>query len=344
MIISRDEIFVILNAYSLRGRTRISVEYPPFNLNLFDLHLRKMRMENIVDERRFESLRRKFARNELSRKELPTYRDLIDVLISSGIAEFENSDEIEENFKLLREATEDRTIYIKPVFIGIDTNMAYYRAISRRFGNHFKYVISRIVIDEIDARIHTKYTGRMLKHFEYLPYGNIFAEFANGSVKDARKAKNAMNEIYYLTNRLDAFITGKSTDTRDKEIRDREIVESYRRFSDEINAEVVLLTADKDMMFHAQAKQLSAIYFKLPHRMGEKIDIDPKTVPYLIYDLATVFGMIKMNNTLILGEWRGKSSEDYFAERINIYHTDVDYEKDVDICRGVLHEFQGDAR
>ncbi len=344
MIINRDEIYILLNHYALKGRSKLTVEYPPFNLKLFTLHLRKMKIEDVVDEKNFESLRRKFGKNEFMRRDLPNYRDLLDAFISSGMVEFENRDEIEENFKLLREASEDRTIYIKPVFIGVDTNMAYYRVISRRFQNHFKYVISRIVIDEIDARIHTKYTGRILRHYQSLPYGNLMMEFANGSVKDARKAKNAMNEIYYLTNKLDAFITGESSETKDKEIRDREIVESYRRFSDEINAEVVLLTADKDMMFHAQAQQLSAIYYKLPHSVYLNEKVDPKKIPYLIYDLAAIFGIIKINNTVILGEWCGKSSQDYFNERINIYASEVDYKKDVWVCRGVMDEFQGDAR
>ncbi len=343
MIIDRNEIYVVLNEYALDGRTKISIEYPPFNLKLFTLHMRKMKIEDIVSEKKFESLHKKFGKNEFMRRDLPGYRDLMDVFISSGVVDFENRNEIEENFKLLREASEDRTIYIKPVFIGIDTNMAYYRIISRRFQNHFKYVISRIVIDEIDAKIHTKYTGRMLYRYQSLPYGNLMMEFANGSPKDARKAKNAMNEIYYLTNKLDAFITGQGTETKDKEIRDREIVESYRKFSDEINAEVVLLTGDKDMMFHAQAQQLSAIYYKLPHNLTMDEDIDSQKISYLLYDLAAIFGIIKVNNTVILGEWRGKSSEDYFNERLKIHKSDVDYEKDVEICRGVMDEFQGDA-
>ena len=343
MIINRDEIYILLNHYALQGRTRLTVEYPPFNLKLFTIHLRKMRIEDVVDEKNFESLQKKFGKNEFMRHDLPNYRDLLDVFISSGIVEFENREEIDENFKLLREASEDRTIYIKPVFIGIDTNIAYYRVISRRFMNHFKYVISRIVIDEIDSKIHTKYTGRMLRHFQSLPYGNLVMEFANGSVKDARKAKNAMNEIYYLTNRLDAFVTGQGTETKDREIRDREIVESYRKFSDEINAEVVLLTADKDMMFHAQAQQLSAIYYKLPHNLAIDEKIDPRKISYLLYDLTAVFGIVKVNNTIILGEWRGKTSEDYFNERLNVFESDLNYEKDVKICRGVMDEFQRDA-
>ncbi len=339
MIISKNEVFILLNYYSLKSNDYIKFSYPPFELPLFTLNMNNFKIEDIVSRRDFEHERKKYAVTDFLRRDLPKYRDFEDIFLSSGLLDFENSEEINYNFSLLKSAVKEKTIYIKPVFIGIDTNMAYYRVISRKIKNLFKYVLSNIVVEEIDSRIHTKYTGKMLSNFENLPYHSIMYEFSNGSVKESRKAKNAMNEIYYLTNILDAFRTGKPTETKDKEIRDREIVESYRRFSDEINAEVVLLTADKDMIFHAQAQQLSSIYFKLPHSLAvEKVDV--KKIPDLIYDLVTVFGIIKVNNIILLGEWRGKEANDYFQERLKIYNIEEDIARDINICRGVIDELQ----
>ena len=208
---------------------------------------------------------------------------MLDSFLSSGILPFENEEEIRNNFRLLNESIKDRTIYAKPVFLGIDTNMAYYRVISRRIKDSFKYVLSEIVIEEVDARIHSKYSGKMIHELEELPYHSVMYEFVNGSTKDCRRAKNAMNEIYYLLNVKDAFRVGKRSENRDKEVRDREIIEEYKNFSDAIRAEVVVLTADKDMVFHAQAQQLSCIYYKLPHKM-EMDKIDPLHLPPLLYD------------------------------------------------------------
>ncbi len=339
MIISKNEIFILLNYYSLKFNESLKFSYPPFELPLFTLNINNSKIEDIVSKREFEHERKKYTTTDFLRKDLPRYRDFEDIFLSSGILDFENSEEINYNFNLLRSAVKEKTIYIKPVFIGIDTNIAYYRVISRKIKDLFKYVLSDIVVEEIDSRIHTKYSGKMLSEFENLPYHSIMYEFSNGSVKESRKAKNAMNEIYYLTNVLDAFRIGKPTETKDKEVRDREIVESYRKFSDEINAEVVLLTADKDMVFHAQARQLSSIYFKLPHNLiVDKVDV--KKIPDLIYDLVTVFGIIKINNTILLGEWRGKEANDYFNERLEIYNIEEEIARDINICRGVIDESQ----
>jgi len=345
MIINKDELFTIINSYALSGVSNIDIFYPFYDTKLFTIELEDRKIESIIKRDELDRIKKKQAKSEFLKRELPDHHDLLDVFLSSGILNFENQEEIKENFELLRRAVSDRTIYVKPVFIGIDTNIAYYRVVSRRFMNHFKYVLSSIVVEEVDLRIHDKYSSRSIWEFEHLPYKSIVNEFANASSKDARKAKNAMNEIYYISNVLDAFRIEGVTTTKDKEVRDREIVRQYRSFSDEINVDVVLLTGDKDMVFHAQAEQLSSIYFKLPHFLNREYDdIDLKLVPNLIYDLALVFGAVKVKDTIVLGEWRGKSSDDYFKENLKIYNPTSELIKDLKICRGVLHEFQRDAR
>lgn len=338
MIIEKEEIYILLNEYYLRGINEITVGYPPFEVNLFTLNLDNFKIGDIISARDLNSIKRKYARTDFLRRDLPDYHDLLDSFLSSGILPFENEEEIRNNFKLLNESIKDRTIYVKPVFLGIDTNMAYHRVISRRIKDSFKYVLSEIVIEEVDARIHSKYSGKMIHELEELPYHSVMYEFVNGSTKDCRKAKNAMNEIYYLLNVKDAFRVGKRSENRDKEVRDREIIEEYKNFSDKIRAEVVVLTADKDMVFHAQAQQLSCIYYKLPHKM-EVDKIDPLHLPPLIYDLTLNFGVISLNNTILLGEWRGKEAEDYFQERLKIYNVDRETAKDINACRGASNEF-----
>jgi len=337
MIIGKNELFILLNRYYLRGIHEVTVGYPPYEINLFTLNLNNFKISDLVDIHELNNVKRKYAKTDFLRRDLPDYHDLLDSFLSSGILRFENEEEINENFRLLEASIKDRTIYVKPIFIGIDTNVAYYRIPSRRIQNSFKYVISEIVIEEIDARIHTKYSGRMLRELENLPYHSVMYEFANGSTKDCRRAKNAMNEIYYLLNVKDAYRVGKRSESRDKEVRDREIIGEYKKFSDNINAEVVVLTADKDMVFHAQAQQLSSIYYKLPHKI-EVDKIDPIAIPALLYDLTLSFGIISINNTVLLGEWRGKDADDYFHERIKIYNVDGDTARDIRTCRGAFND------
>ncbi len=335
MIISKDEIFILLNEYYLKGEKEITVGYPFYDISLFTLNLENFKIDNIVKEREFYQFKRKL--NEFLRRDMPDYGDLVDSFISSGIIDFENKEELNEIFALLKKAIADKTVYIKPIFLGIDTNIAYYRIISRRLRDEFKYVVSQIVVDEIDARIHTKYSGRMLHSLDNFPYHEFVREFANASSKEARKAKNAMNEVNFLFDKLDAFRTGESTETKDKEIRDREIALQYSKFAKEVDAEIVLLTADKDMSFHAQAQGISSIYFKLPHRIYP-INIDPLRIPYLLYDLAVNFGAIRVNNTIILSEWRGKDVENYLNENLKIYNVDENLAKDLNICRRLKNE------
>ncbi|AGB04924.1 hypothetical protein AciM339_1054 [Aciduliprofundum sp. MAR08-339] len=337
MIISKEEIHVLLNEFVVRGIREARIEYPPFQIPLFTLNLENFKVENLLTQGDMDNARKKYAKGEFLRRDLPDYYDLLDSFLSSAIVDFENEDEIREEFKILRESMKNKKVYIRPVFIGIDTNIAYYRVVSRRLGKEFEYVISQIVVDEVDARIHTKYTGKMLYHFESLPYHSILHEFANGSVKESRKAKNAMNEIYYLFDVLDALRTGESTDTRDKEIRDREIAKQYGEFAENFHGEVVLITADKDMVFHAQAQGLSSIYYKLPHRLDVDT-VDPLKISNLFYDMITNFGILKINDTVILAEWRGKEVDDYMNERMKIYNVDEYLTREIRVCRGVIDE------
>ncbi len=340
MIINKSELHILLNQFMLRDLRTVDVEYPLLSLPLFTIDLDVWRVENIVSRADFDAMRHRYAKTPFLRDELPNYHDLIDVFVSSGAVDFDNQKEIDNSLNLLRTSIQDSNIYVKPVFIGIDTNIAYYRIISRRLNHAFKYVISDIVVEEIDARIHTKYTSKMLRKLEALPNSKIVREFSNGSAKDARKAKNAMNEIYYLINMLDAFRIGSDTGTKDKEVRDREIIKQYAKFSDEINAEVVVLTADKDMIFHAKASELSSVYFALPHSLSFNYTVDPEIVPNLIHDLVLVFGAIRIGDYLLLGEWRGKTSEDYFMENLKVYNVDPELIEDIKVCRGVINEFQ----
>ncbi|EDY36625.1 hypothetical protein ABOONEI_615 [Aciduliprofundum boonei T469] len=335
MIISKDELFVLLNEYYLDGHAEITVSYPFYNLRLFTLNLENFKIENIIEEREFYPFKKKFT--GFLRRDMPDYRDLIDSFVSSGIVDFENQGEIDENFELLKKAIADKTIYIKPIFLGIDTNIAYYRIVSRRLKDEFKYVVSQIVVDEIDDRIHTKYSWKILRALDNLPYHELVSEFANGSSKEARKAKNAMNEVNFLFDELDAFRAGESTETRDKEIRDREIALQYSHFAKEVDAEIVILTADKDMSFHAQAHGISSVYFKLPHKIYP-MKIDPMRIPYLLYDLTVNFGTIKINDTIILSEWRGKDVENYLNEDLKIYNMNDKLAKDIKICRRLKDE------
>ncbi len=335
MIISKDEIFIILNENYLSRKFEIDIRYPLYNISLFTLNTKNFRVYDIVEKSKIDGIRRKIKADEFIKRDLPRYEDIVDAFISSGALDFENQDSIDEEFKLLKKAMQDKTVYIKPLFIGIDTNIAYYRIISRRLKDSFKYAVSQIVVDEIDARIHTKYSGKMLRSFENLANNSIISEFANASSKEARKAKNAMNEINYMFDTLDSFRTGESTTTMDKEARDREIALQYHNFAKEVEAEVVILTADKDMSFHAQAQGISSIYFKLPHKVWD-LNIDPMRIPYLLYDLAVNFGVIQLNDTIILSEWRGKEVEDYLKENLKIYNVNKELAKDISLCRGDL--------
>jgi len=332
-----NEISVVLNNIYLEGIEEVRVEYPFLEIPLLKINMEKSEIEILADKKDFDRGRKDLPK--FLQWDLANHHDFLDSLIIGGVIPFKNAKDVERLLKLKMEEISEPFFAPKPIFIGIDTNIAYYKAISNFYSyDKFGYAIAKTVLEEIDARIHDKYTPREIDYFQSLPYGKYAKYFVNGSVKESRIAKMALGEILWMEKNLKTLRVKSGEYVADKEMRDRVIVESYAKFAEEYGVEVIVMSADKDFAFHAESYGIPSIHLELPHDFPVRIHAEFENVLKLIYVLAEIMGIIKIRDYIILGEFPGKGSEDYAEGALFLTTKDKRVLRDIEICRRWINE------
>ncbi|MCU0860385.1 MAG: hypothetical protein MUE55_07370, partial [Thermoplasmata archaeon] len=331
-------------------------EYPFYELELFTLDMKKPEMTKIARYKEFD--RERTSRRPLDRSvghdELPSYNDFKNCLLSSGFLDYRNEDHIAKTLADLRDEARDPNKRPRPVFIAIDTNLLYFRFLSRHMpvrhestdrtveATDFRYVVSELVQREIDSTITHKYDrDEIMALSSLLAHKELLGEFRNGSAKKARRAKLAFNEMDYLLTELRALRI-KGTPARDKELNDIQIAQSYKDWSRSGDYDVMLITGDEDMINHGRTSELMTLQLELPFEPPEHARVDPWTVGDIIHDLAVTLGVVSLSNAgvLVYGEWGGKTSTDYAKENLKIVSDDAEVmasvSRQLDVCRKIL--------
>lgn len=355
LTISRPELQILINAM-LRSDTRyFHVAYPFYDLELFTLDIQKPELTKIVRPDRMDWTRteRKPLNRSFSADELPSFNDLRNCMLSSGFLDYRNEHEVATKLLSLKEEALDPNKRPRPVFVAVDTNVLYDRFLSRHLplrdeesgmtvdAHDFRYVLSEIVQMEIDSKITHKYSKEEIQALaSVLSHRELLREFQNASGRRQRIAKLAMNEMNYLLTELRALRI-KGAAARDKERNDIEIAQSYKQWARNGDYDVLLLTADEDMVSHARTSELMTLQLELPFEVPEHARIDPWRISDLLYDLAVTFGVVTVNGdaVTILGEWGGKSSSDYMAENVRVRFSAEELYPEIarqlSICRGI---------
>ena len=356
LILSRNELQVLTNAM-FRGDVRyVHVQYPFYDARLFTLDILKPELTNIVRPDEFDWARttKKPLDRSVSADELPSFGDLRNCLLSSGFLNYKNESEITKKLLDLREEARDPNKRPRPLFVAVDTNILYDRFLSRHLplkedssgrtveATDFRYVLSEIVQMEIDLKITHKYSREEIQGLaSAFSHPELLREFQNGSGRRTRIAKLAFNEMSYLLSELRALRI-KGNRARNKEESDIEIAQSYKFWARNGDYDVFLLTADEDMVNHAQASELMTMQLELPFVVPEHARIDPWRISDILYDLAVTFGVIHLENEdiHIFGEWAGKGSSDYLNENVKVRFGKEDkvddISKQIEICRKIL--------
>jgi hypothetical protein len=207
----------------------------------------------------------------------------------------------------------------------------------------FRITISDMVKEEIDSNIKYKYRAsnltKMKKKFGLTP---IVDEFFNASARKTRVAKSVQNELSFILGALEAERAEATLSSQDKEERDRIIAKSYSDFEKHRNGEVMLLTADEDMAYHAKNANLLYETLIVPHKVPAKGPILPFCLVNLLYDLAITFGVIRLQGSgiTIFGEWKGKGLTHYSNESLKLIISKEsrikdEFERDLRIAQGI---------
>lgn len=151
-------------------------------------------------------------------------------------------------------------------------------------------------------------------------------------MKRSRLACIALSECRELR-KYAIEIEGIEASTIDKEANDLIIVKTLRKFEKERAAMPVLLTADRQMTDLCEAEGVEYFNFRLPHAVTADF-CSPSSMLRLIYNLAMVFGVIRLNSVVIFGEFKGKSGIDELKLRFLDDELQQNFEKHYESAGG----------
>ncbi len=263
--------------------------------------------------------------NDIYYSEIPNNQDFLECLLSSNCITYPNVGD----FEYIRKSY--KNIH-KKVYFAVDTNILYHRFISFSKLKEEKIVLAPTIKDEIESSINYKYNREEINEIKKIVrYNkNLFDEFRNRRIKKSRKAAYlALNELKLL-NILN--IDSVKIEQENYEQNDLKIVRELKAFENDSGALVVLLTADRAMVDFCRIESLDYFNFDYPNTFNINT-CSAQQFRSLIFNLAVVFGFIKLNSTIIFGEFSGKHELDNLKIRFlnkNLYNK---FEKDLSICR-----------
>jgi len=352
----RRELNVLLNHLKEEDKQHVWINYPFFDLPLFKIDLGKPSVSNIVTQEEFETerMRRKPYGKEQLAANLPYYNDLRNCFLSSGVDTYSNEKKVLARLQELHDEAKDPNKRPRPLFIALDTNIFYARFLSRHLqtfdemgrpilkAEGLRYAISEMVQQEIDFQIIEKFRSDDIKEYKrYFAGGHYLDEFYNASARKARLAKLALAELIFAFTELHAVRIKGSLQGGDYSKNDIQIAQAYKEYSRRMDYDMLLLTADEDMVYHANSAEIMAIQLILGTGLPPQKDIDPWSLQDLIHDMAVAFGVIEFSGIgiAILGEWGGKSSEDYNEEKVKIrFYEDgqaAEIDRELQLCRKI---------
>ncbi|KXA99627.1 hypothetical protein AKJ40_02720 [candidate division MSBL1 archaeon SCGC-AAA259M10] len=318
-----DELQILLNLYDDELTLSYPI-FPHFDVLRANVHEDGYDLELISGMDDYKDKADSFG--EYS-DEMPSFYDLRDCLLSSGVIKHENLEELE---KYVNRRVESG---VKRVFFCPDTNILYQNFLSSFGKIKLRNVaIPDTVKDELKNKLNSKYgrTELQLMKQHAKCQGNLLDELNNRRKKASRKASYlAMQEYERFSGKT---ITAQRESTYDSGENDRIIVESLRSYEKNNPVRVTLLTADDSLRDLCRAEDLDHFYLKVPHNF-EADSCSHGEFLTLIRNLSLVFGFVKLNSSIIFGEFGGKNRADALKLRFLDKKVYKEFKKHQKICR-----------
>jgi uncharacterized protein YdhG (YjbR/CyaY superfamily) len=257
----------------------------------------------------------------------PSYADVLECMMSSGILGFTNMEEFKEKLKAYRA--------YKNTLFALDTNIVYRRFVSNTgLLNPKECVIVSTVRDEITSVHNYKYTQEQIIQMKIAaPFERgLLDELANRRMKKSRKAYRFANkELKALAAAIPLEAAERFSGQEGE--GDRIIARTVSKCARERNAQIVLLTADSSMTDICDAEGIEHFLFEMPKEVPRESLCTGPQLRRLVADLACVLALVKMNSIIIYGEFRGKrDAEDLKAVFLDGRAADG-FKKDLEVCR-----------
>ncbi len=330
-IFTKRELMLFLNHIRDEGLSSFEVREPYFDNRLLKVDLKEEKYE--VELTGKDDYEIKISKDEYwDKTEIPGFKEYKECLISSGFVEYGNWDDFKTWARSLYQNEKDPGLSSESVFLTIDTNLAYYRFISRKFpleydditieAYDFDYLLSSIVESEIDHHIKDKYDDSDLKMMGmHTEIGDVRYKFRNRGRFETRKSKFATEELNHLRGELNSARVKARGSKTDSERNDILIVESLEEFCWDKNIDVALISTDRNMGNHSENAEIAYFVLEMPHSIPKRKEVGPEIVLNLLHDMALFYGMVKIPelSTDLFGIWGGKKDEHYRTESVKAW-------------------------
>ena len=328
-VIDIDKLQVLLN---LIGKS-LKLRYPVYGFEMLIARPDKngYTLKLTCGDRDFDRELAEFG--ELS-YELPTYSDLRQCLLSSGVLRYKNLVDFVDKLKLYNHLN-------KSYKFSLDTNMLYFNFISNyKLVKPSELVLVTTVGDEIEDKLNHKYKTHQISKLKKIAkyQSRLFDELWNRRVKSSRKAAYvALREYKYIMGGVADVLEALKRPPDEDWDNDRQIVETLKGIDKEGHVLPILLTADDSMVDLCSAEDLEYFKFDIPY-LVEVEHCSTTQFVELIFNLAVVCGFVKLNSVIIFGEFKGKSSNRPNELKLLFLDDKLynDFSKDLNICKRLM--------
>jgi hypothetical protein len=331
VVIQKDELQILLNIF---GKQSIDLEYPLFNLKLIRAKTSGdcYKLNRLCEKEDFYDLYENCNYSD----EFPSYGDISDCMLWSGIIQYENMDEFKDQMLVYEKVNKNKVVYF-----AYDTNMFYHGFPSQAsFLNKYRYLIASTVYEEIESAINSKYRPNQINEMKKCATynNNLLGNLGNQKMKKSRKAAYvAMKEYTNIRRHSLTEVKSDFPSTKDSEENDRIIINAIHKFdAEDSDAYVVFLTADTLVSNLCEGKGLDFFLFKYPSHLDAK-ECSSDQLVKLIYWLAIMNGFIRCNSVIVYGEFGHKGRDDdalklVFQDR-KLLET---FMRELEICRELM--------
>jgi len=330
LYVSKNELQILLNLFD----NPIRVSYPFYDFTLVDGFVQKdaVKLSFHGTSDRFRRNQSRFAGTV---DEMPSFDDVLDVLLYSGIITYDNIFTLDSLIEDVSKWPDNR----KGVFCP-DTNV-FYHLFLRNYQriNDDQIVLVETVGEEINAaRSHqlSDPTYRQIMN-SITRQKEWFTPLQNTLTKKSRRAQYlAYAEYqYYQQNALQSY-PGVYQSTANNDKNDQIIVDTAKAIQQHRYPDLFLLTADKGVKERCDEDDVSCILLKIPRNLIST-KCDHNQFVNLISALSRVFGVIKLNSTIIYGDFSGKNQTNFDKHRIDFQHKPVydECKKHLHVCRRI---------
>lgn len=355
-VVSKDMLMAVLNELTMARRGNIEVCSDLLGISLMNLDLEKGEIVSVANWNDFDAvlpgMRAKL--NDTLASDLPDYNDLKEALYSSLLVPPDNLNELMDEIRKSEKRKRDPYRYPKQESFAIDTNIAYRRLFSRLLYHSegcgisdfdpakIQVLLSDLVEQEMVGKAgkYSHFDIESLKRAVRNPA--IVGGMVNCSMKGARKALNAQAEEGVLEEHYNLWRVAGGEYVADKEERDGEIARALAGHSGEQRMDLLFLTADDKARVQTYAAKLPTLLIRYPSEIPNHLPYDPWLLVEFLHDLAVYFGSISLKpvGIRILGEWKGKSTEDYRVEKLKLMAEDgspliESLKRDIRIVQGI---------